>query len=203
MDVRVFPLGPLETNCYLISNGKEAVVIDPGGNPAPILQYLEQQGLKLTRILNTHLHFDHVLGNAALAKATGATISAGKADTFLLDAASGRRFGLPETEPFSFSALVEGDIPLLGDTCRVFSTPGHSPGSLSYYFPKLGALFAGDVLFRRAVGRTDLPGGDSAALGHSIRTKLYALPEETVVYPGHDAATTIGEEKRENPYFPL
>lgn len=199
MRVHTFPLGPLETNCYLLVEGAEAVAVDPGGDPASVVRFLDQNNLKLTAILNTHLHFDHVGGNAALARATGAPIYLCEEDLFLLEATSGTRFGLPPTEPFDHQDLKPGEAEFLGQPCTVIHTPGHSPGSLSFYFPKQGLLFSGDVLFRRDTGRSDLPGGSRPILeNETIRGKLYKLPDETVVYPGHGPETTIGEEKLEN-----
>lgn len=202
MHIKTFPLGPLETNCYLLTEGNEAVAVDPGGNPASLVQHLNANNLKLVAILNTHMHFDHVLGNADLAQATGAPIYACAKDGYLLqsEVGSGGGFGLPKTPPFDFIPLDEGDLVLMGLACKALFTPGHTMGSLSYYFPAAGALFAGDVLFYRSVGRTDLPGGDTDALRDSIRNKLFVLPGETVVYPGHGPSTTIDAEKHSNPF---
>lgn len=202
MRIQIFPLGPLETNCYLLIQAGEALVVDPGGNPASLVQYLEANKLKLVAILNTHLHFDHVLGNAELAETTGAPIYACPQDAYLLqsEVGSGGGFGLPKVPPFTYTPLEEGDLTLMGLPCKVIFTPGHTRGSLSYYFPTEGVLFAGDVLFYRSVGRADLPGGDAATLRDSIRGKLFTLPGETVVYPGHGPSTTIAEEKRGNPF---
>ena len=201
MHVHVLPIGPLETNCYLLEEDGEAVVVDPGGNPYALLRHLEEHELTLTRILVTHMHFDHILGNADLAKATGARIYANKRDEPLLVVASGTRFGLQPTSPFAYDNLEEGVLTLLKQPCKVIAVPGHSPGSLAYYFPKISAIFVGDVLFYRSIGRTDLPCGDADVLGESIQKKIYALPADTVVYPGHGPATTVGEEMRENPFF--
>ena len=203
MRIHTFPLGPLETNCYLLVEGDEAVAVDPGGNPAMVVQYLTTHKLKLTAILVTHLHFDHVLGVAALAKETGATVYANSRDDFMLrsELGSGGGFGLPETEPFENENLDEGELTLMGLTCKVLATPGHSPGSLSYYFPAAKAVFGGDVLFHRSVGRSDLPGGDGNTLRETIRKKLFTLPPETVVYPGHGPSTTVSAEMRGNPFI--
>lgn len=199
MQVFSFPLGPLETNCYVLAEGSEAVAVDPGGDPSEVVRFLQSKRLNLVAILNTHLHFDHIMGNAALARATGAPIYLNKGDLFLLDATSGTRYGLPATEPFEHQNLEAGDITLMGVRCQVIHTPGHSPGSLSYYFPDQGALFSGDVLFFRDTGRSDLPGGSRPVLeNETIRGKLYKLPDATVVYPGHGPSTTIGVEKVEN-----
>ncbi len=205
MRICTFALGPLETNCYLLHSDTEAVAIDPGGDPATVLSYLEKRSLKLTHILNTHFHFDHVLGNAALSEATGAPIMASKADAYLLrgEFGSGGSFGLPPVPPFEYQPLEEGRVTLLGQSCSMLHTPGHTLGSLSFYWPSSSALFAGDVLFYRSIGRTDLPGGDSDTLRSSIQEKLFLLPPSTVVYPGHGPSTTIEDERRSNPYFGL
>ena len=201
MTIRTFPLGSLQTNCYLIHTASEAVVVDPGGDPAVVVRYLEDNGLTLTHILNTHMHFDHIHGNAALQEATGAPIYACPEDAYLLAPEfGGARYGLPETPDFAFKPLQEGEITLMGRPCMALHTPGHTLGSLSYYFADAKALFAGDVLFQRSVGRSDFPGGNAAVLQNSIRQKLFTLPLDTVVYPGHGPETTIGEERRSNPY---
>ncbi len=202
MQILTFPLGPLETNAYLLVQGAEAVAVDIGGDPASMVRHLKKHALRLTRILTTHMHFDHVLGNAALAEETGAPIHASAMDEYLLrsETGSGGMFGLPKVPPFRFDPLEEGTISLMGLSCTVLHTPGHTLGSLSYYFPDAGAVFAGDVLFYRSVGRSDLPGGDARVLNASIVAKLFTLPDETVVYPGHGPATTIADEKRGNPF---
>ena len=205
MIIKTFPLGPLETNCYLIHNATEAVVVDPGGEPGALLQYLSQNKLTLTHILNTHLHFDHVYGNAPLAAATGAPILANPEDAYLLrsELGGGGGYGLPKVPPFEYQPLKEGEITLLGKVCRVLHTPGHTLGSLSFYWADAQALFAGDVLFYRSVGRSDFAGGNAATLAESIQGKLFQLPAATVVYPGHGPTTTIGDEQRSNPYVAM
>ena len=205
MQIRTFPLGPLETNCYLLHTESDAVAIDPGGDPATLVHYLEKQKLTLTHILNTHMHFDHVLGNAALHEATGAPILANVTDKYLLQSEFGKGggFGLPKVPAFSYESLAEGTVTLLGQSCKVLHTPGHTLGSLSFYWASASAVFAGDVLFYRSVGRTDLPGGDSATLRASVQEKLFLLPPATTVYPGHGPSTTIEDERRSNPYFGL
>jgi len=199
MEVYMYPLGPMGTNCYLVVNGSEALAVDPGGDPSQAVGFLKQKGLRLVSSLNTHLHFDHMDGNAALAKATGAPIYLNKEDLFLLEVASGRRYGLPETEKFEYQTLDAGEITHAGLRITVIHTPGHSPGSLSYYLPDHHLLFSGDVLFYRDTGRSDLPGGSRPILeDETIRGKLYTLPDQTLVYPGHGPSTNIGEEKTEN-----
>lgn len=197
-----FFLGPLATNCYLLHDGREAVVFDPGGSPEPVLDYLKKHGLRLTAIYNTHLHFDHVAGNRALADATGAPIYANERDAFLIpeNRQASVMFGVPPVEDFTFTNVDEGAFTVLGAEMRVLATPGHTPGSLSYYLPEYKLAICGDVLFRRDIGRTDFKGGDYATIERSIRDKLYALPEDTRVCPGHEDETSIGEEKLYNNY---
>jgi hydroxyacylglutathione hydrolase len=203
LKVTVMPLGPLDTNCYVVHSDREAVVIDPGGEAQEILSFLASEKVSLTTILNTHLHFDHIQGNADLVAATGLPVMASAKDEFLLETelGGGGMMGFPRTPSFSFTPLEEGELSLLGTTCRVLATPGHSPGSLSFYFEELGAVFVGDLLFYRSVGRTDFPGSSERELLRSVRANIFTLPEETVVYPGHGPETTVGQEKLNNPFF--
>ena len=199
MEVHTFSLGPLDTNCYLVVNDSEALAVDPGDDPTQVVNFLKQKRLRLTAILNTHLHFDHISGNAALTKATGAPIYLNKEDLFLLESTYGRRPALHKLETFEYQTLEAGEITLAGLQIMVIHTPGHSPGSLSYYLQDHNALFSGDVLFYRDSGRSDLPGGSRPILeNETIRGKLYKLPDQTLVYPGHGPSTIIGEEKVEN-----
>ena len=202
MQVADFPLGPLETNCYVIYTDTEAIVVDPGGPPDRVLDFLRQNKLALSHILLTHLHFDHTYGVSALVAATGARTLASEDDRYMLESEPGKGgvWGLPEVAPYTYEGLAEGDLPLLGSVCKVLATPGHTPGGLSFYFPELAAVFSGDALFYRSVGRTDFPRGDTAQLLSSIRNKLFTLPEETAVYPGHSEFTSVGDEKRNNPF---
>ena len=203
LNVKVMPLGPLDTNCYVVHSDREAMVIDPGGDADELLSFLESEKLTLSGILNTHLHFDHIQGNADLVAATGVTILASPKDGYLLETelGGGGMMGFPRTPAFSFVPLDEGELPLLGTTCRVLATPGHSPGSLSFYFEEIGAVFVGDLLFYRSVGRTDFPGSSERDLMRSVRTKIFTLPENTLVYPGHGPETTVGQERLNNPFF--
>lgn len=203
MEIKTFPLGPLETNCFMLIEGKEAVVVDPGGAPDPLLKELEQNGLTLTHILNTHFHFDHIYGNKALAEATGAPILAPQGDEELLstEVGGGGFMGLPKVAPFTFDPIELGETLFMGLPCSVLPTPGHSPASVSYYFPTALAVFVGDLLFQRSIGRTDFPGGSLETLQQSVRERIFTLPENVAVYPGHGAKTTVGEEKTHNPYF--
>lgn len=202
-EIRVFPLGPLQTNCYFVSKNGQALVIDPGGPPEPVVRHAQSLGAQIQTILNTHLHFDHLYGNQALHKATGAPILVPEKDVPLLASGlgSGNYMGMPKVERFTYETLREGRQSYIDLDCSVLFTPGHSPGSLSFYFPELNAVFVGDVLFAGSIGRTDFFGGDLQTLLDAVRSQLFALPPETVVYPGHGPATTIAEEQRDNPYF--
>lgn len=208
MRVFTFTLGALATNCYLcLAPGgpgvREAVAVDAGENPAPMLETLRQEGATLTHILVTHLHADHICGAGALAAATGATILASAADAFLQHSRLGRGDGraYPPVPPFDFEPLEPGKLVVLGQPLLVLDTPGHTPGGLSFFFPRAGAVFVGDALFRGSVGRTDFEAGDGPLLLRSIRQRLFILPDATLVYPGHGPATTIGQEKTGNPFF--
>ena len=201
--IKMFQLGPLETNCYLLYNDKEAVIVDPGGEPGEVLAFLKENGLTLTHILNTHMHFDHIQGNKGLAEETGAVILASPKDEYLLktDLGGGGFMGFPKTETFSYEPVREGELTLLGETCRVLETPGHSPGFVAYFFPSMKAVFAGDLLFYRSIGRTDFPGGSEEILKQSVKTRIFTLHDQTVVYPGHGPETMVGDEKINNPFF--
>lgn len=202
MSVATFPLGPLATNSYLVYQGREAVAIDVGGDPADMLAYLHKYNLVLAAICLTHLHFDHLYGVADLANATGAPIYAPEGDGVLMQTESGKGgiWGMPLVKEFGSLPLKPGKITLGGMECEVIETPGHTPGGVSLYFPKENAVFAGDALFYRSIGRTDFPFSNHQDLLRAIKTKLFNLPDDTVVYPGHGQETTIGEEKKENPF---
>lgn len=202
MAVKDFALGPMGTNSYIMSNGKRACAIDVGGDPQPMLDYLRALGLTLDDILITHMHFDHLYGVAKLARETGATIYAPSGDAPLMgtEIAEGGVWGMPPVEAFKHVALTEKTASFAGETCEILSTPGHTPGGVSFYFPAQKCVFTGDALFARSIGRTDFPGGDTAQLLQAIRSQLFTLPPDTVVYPGHGSATTIGDEIRLNPF---
>lgn len=205
MPVLSFPFGPLEANAYLLHNGTDAVVADPPDDPALVLDVVRAKQLTLRAILLTHLHFDHVGGCAAMAAATGLPVFVGQEDWDRRDVllSRGMTFGLPPAPPFEAEPLQPGPLPAgtWGSLdCRVIHAPGHSPGSLCYYFPQEKALLAGDVLFYRSIGRADLPGGDFATLCRSLRESIYTLPPDTVVYPGHGDPTTVGAEAASNPF---
>lgn len=203
MNIKSFPLGPLETNCYVLTNGDKAIAVDVGGDPAAVFDYLGQRGATLETILLTHLHCDHLYGVAALGAATRAPVLAGAPDGALMDDELGRGglMGLPLVPPFDWAPLAPGEHSFAGLACQVMATPGHSAGSLSFYFPEAKAVFVGDLLFYRSIGRTDFLGGDYDSLIGSVKTAIFTLPEATTVYPGHGPATTVGSEMSHNPYF--
>lgn len=202
MPVATFPLGPLQTNSYLIHNAERAVAVDVGGEPAPMLEYLTEHKLALSAICLTHRHFDHLYGVAELAGATKAVVYAPTGDDSLAETESGRGgiWGFPPVPPFDSLPMPTRQADFGGMECRVLETPGHTPGGVSLYFPAEKLVFTGDALFYRSMGRTDFPGGDQATLLHSIADVLFKLPDDTTVYPGHGPATSIGDERRNNPF---
>ncbi len=205
MPVLTFPFGPLEANAYLLHNGRDAVVADPPDDPVRVLDVIRDNHLTLRAILLTHLHFDHAGGCAAMSAAAGLPVRAGREDWDLRDSllSGGMLFSLPPVPAFDAEVLEPGPVPVgtWGSlNCTVLHVPGHSPGSLCYYFPEEKALLAGDVIFYRSVGRTDLPGGDFDTLCHALRSVVYTLPPDTVIYPGHGEPTTVGGEAAFNPF---
>lgn len=200
------PLGPLQTNGYVIMNeANEAIIVDPGMHPEPMLKFVDNK--KVVAILLTHAHFDHIGGLEAVRQATNAPVYIHDAEAAWLttpDLNGSGRWPMV-TEPIKCAprdyALVDGQrLNLAGFDIDVLYTPGHSPGGVSFYFAQEKFVIAGDTLFAGSIGRTDLPGGDFDTLSESIRTKLYALPNETIVYPGHGPETTIEDEKAYNPF---
>jgi len=195
----------LQTNCYIVGceETKEGVIIDPGGNAKRILAEVEKLGLKIKYIINTHGHFDHTLANKEVVKATGAPLAIHSADAPMLTQGGGAIFFgiIGKASPPADIMLEEGQILALGNVeLEVLHTPGHSPGSICLYNKKEGVLFDGDVLFNMGIGRTDLPGGNYNLMMDSLQ-RLLTLPDETMVYPGHGPPTTIGRERRSNPFL--
>jgi hydroxyacylglutathione hydrolase len=206
LDVSVFPDDLFGENCFLIRrrDTAAALAVDPGLQVDRVLQQIRAAGLTLERILVTHGHVDHVGGVPTLQAETGAPIAMHPDDRAILDWAQfGQYPFLPRGfKPFSIdTALAHGMALSFKDlSLRVLHTPGHTQGSVCFLFGL--DCFAGDTLFQRGIGRTDLPGGDMRKIVFSIRNVLYALPPKTVVYPGHGPATTIEEEKLLNPFVP-
>jgi len=208
VNVHVLPAGPIQTNAYLLSDPSrgEAVLIDaPEGIWAKVEPILAREGCRLSGLWLTHGHWDHTQGAAEVARESAAPILAHAADKPLIETPEVMRpLILPGlvVEPSRVTRWVaDGEtLDALGEKVRVSHVPGHCPGSLMFYFPSAGAAFSGDALFRGGVGRTDLPGGDSSLLEKSIRTRIYTLPGETTLFPGHGAPTTVGEEKASNPH---
>ncbi|MGK2906047.1 MAG: MBL fold metallo-hydrolase [Desulfuromonadales bacterium] len=197
-------VGPLQVNCFLVACRKthDALVIDPGDEAKRILHLAKSEGVKISKIVNTHAHFDHIGANQQLVEATGAELMLHAADLPLLQNARNHAkiYGLtvaPSPEPDRL--LDQGDSFEVGEhVFRIFHVPGHSPGGICLL--SNGHLFVGDVLFAGSIGRTDLPGGDFDALVSGVREHLLSLPDETIVYPGHGPNTTIGQERRMNPF---
>ncbi|NQX71122.1 MBL fold metallo-hydrolase [Paenibacillus alba] len=205
INIESFVLGPVGTNAYLLSDPetKQGIIIDPGMNPKSLIKKIAD--LDIVAILLTHAHFDHIGGVDEIRKLKRCPVYIHdlEADWLTNPKKNGSArwpdLGvLIETDPAEF-ALDEGQtLEFLGIQLKVFHTPGHSPGSVSFLYDK--HLFGGDVLFKLSVGRTDLPGGDNNTLLDSIQDKLFALDDDVIVYPGHGAKTTIGFERENNPY---
>lgn len=204
MKQRRLILGELETNCYLVwADNGEGIVIDPADEPQVILSALAQEGITVKAVVLTHVHFDHMLAAEAVCARAGAPLYVGAGDEEALTDPNRNLSGWfsPEQKITIAGAclLREGDALSFGDaSLTVMETPGHTPGCLCLYADDV--LFSGDTLFRSSIGRLDFPGGDTAAMVRSLE-RLLRLPDETAVYSGHGPATTIGTEKKYNPYF--
>lgn len=211
MNIKRFEFNMFPVNCYVLwDETKEAAIIDAGcfypSEQQKLKEFISSNELKVKYVLNTHLHLDHVFGNAFLARELGLKPIASELDEFLLPKIGEycHQFGfqLNEEPPALGGHIAEGDSITFGNTTlKVIHTPGHSPGSMVFYNEEEHCIFSGDVLFRGSIGRSDLDGGSHRQLIDSIRYKLLVLPDETTVYPGHGEPTQIGYEKMNNPFF--
>lgn len=200
VDIERFVVTPFAENCYVLKEGSEALVIDPGEAPQELLDALE--GFTVKTVVNTHTHIDHVGGNAAIIEKTGAELICHRDAAPMLAHVpeQGKMFGIevaPSPEPSRF--IDEGDTVSIGSTLLdVVYVPGHAPGHIALVGE--GFIIGGDVLFNGSIGRTDLPGGDYEVLMQSIKEKFLSLPDDTIVLSGHGPETTIGMEKKINPF---
>ena len=204
MIIKSLAVGPIQANCYILGceETSEAAVIDPGDETDRILSALAESSLTAKLIINTHGHFDHVSANKRLKEVTGAPIFIHSLDAPMLDqlSSSAAAWGLEaDNSPRPDRQLKDGDEITFGNiVLKVIHTPGHTPGGISLYTADF--VFVGDTLFAGSIGRTDFPGGSFEALKESIRKKLFVLGDHVKVYAGHGPSTTIGEERRSNPF---
>ncbi|MBW1788396.1 MAG: MBL fold metallo-hydrolase [Deltaproteobacteria bacterium] len=216
MILKMMEAGPLMVNCYIVGDEEtgEAAVFDPGGDADKISKVLEENGLKAKYIINTHTHWDHVGGNGALQKATGAPILTHRleADGLAAAADGAGAFGLDSENSEASRFVEEGDVIEMGSiSFEVIDLRGHSPAGLGFVFEgeleidgkneKRKMVICGDALFAGSIGRTDFPGGDMALLLDNIRKKIFTLPDDTLVLPGHGPVSMVGREKTGNPFF--
>lgn len=198
-------VGPLQSNCFILGDEEsgEAVIIDPGGDGDKILNAVSKKPWKVTAILNTHAHFDHIAANEIVRKGTQAPLMAPRSDAPYMEQAhiSARMYGLEvDASSLPDRLLDDGDLIELGDEkIEVMLTPGHTPGG-STFVTSIG-IFPGDSIFAGSIGRTDLPGGDYDTLIDSINARIMSLEDDTPVYPGHGPATTVGREREHNPFL--
>lgn len=202
INVKTCVLGMVSTNCYLVYNQKSAVIIDPADNSAYILEQCRTLGVEPVAILLTHGHFDHILATRDITRSFPVPVYASEAEQQLLETPD-MNLSISFMKPFSLTPDVlikDGqELELLGLQWKVIATPGHTAGCVSYYLPEEHMLFSGDTLFEGTFGRTDVPTSSTEDIVHSITEKLFGLPEETTVYPGHGDTTSIGHEKQCNP----
>ena len=205
MILHTIPAGMNQTNCYVVGceETMQGAVIDPGGEGKRLVREIERSKLDIKYVLITHAHFDHIGGIADVIEATGAKLAIHPNERPLLEADGGASmWGLTvKSSPPPDAELSDGQTIEVGQlSFQVLLTPGHSPGGVTFYEPNEGVAFVGDVLFSSGIGRTDLHGGSHQTLMRSIKEVLFALPDDTVIYPGHGPKTTVGQEKRSNPW---
>lgn len=207
--VQSFTFSPVQENTYILYNDeKQCCIIDPGcyfaSEEEELKSFILEHGLTPVLLLNTHCHLDHIFGNRFIQKTFGLKLHLHKLEKQVLDygPASGQMWQLPfDNYDGELVYIDEKDVIKLGsEELHVLFTPGHSPGHICFYSKAHKFIIGGDVLFDGSVGRTDLPGGDFATLEQSIKTKLYTLPQDVIVYPGHGGSTTIGDEMKTNPF---
>jgi glyoxylase-like metal-dependent hydrolase (beta-lactamase superfamily II) len=212
LHVQPFTFNPVQENTYIIYNEKkQCAIIDPGcyfaSEEKALVDFIEENNLNPVYLLNTHCHLDHIFGNRFIHKKFGLTLHLNKLEKPVLEygPTSAQQWQLPfDNYDAELKFIDEGDILKIGDDeLHILFTPGHSPGSISFYSKENKFIISGDVLFEGSVGRTDLPGGDFNILEESIKIKLYTLPEDVIVYPGHGDSTTIGDEMKTNPFVKM
>lgn len=200
-----FPVGPLHCNCSIVGDPvtKKGIVIDPGGDPDRIMSTVNEMGLEIVGIFHTHAHLDHILAAGEIKKLTGAPIYLHKGDKYLWDTLESqcRMFGIPYTPCPDPDHWLKDDEDLHLDASVALHTPGHTPGSMSFWFEEYNLLVAGDTLFRQGIGRTDLPGGNFRQIESSIVNRLFHLEDDVLVITGHGDETSIGLERKANPFF--
>jgi len=207
MIFEIVAVGPLQVNCFILGceATREGVVVDPGADPEKILAVVNRLGLTVRQVINTHGHFDHIGGNRRVLEATGAELLIHGGDVPFLSRAAEVAAGMgltTDNSPLPARLLEDGlRITFGGYGMTVLHTPGHTPGGCCLYIESEDKIITGDTLFADGVGRTDFPGSSHEALIDSIRTKLMTLPDEITAFPGHGPSTTIGHEKRHNPYI--
>jgi glyoxylase-like metal-dependent hydrolase (beta-lactamase superfamily II) len=202
---------PFQENCYILyTANKDCIIVDPGcwsrEEKQRLQSFISQRGLKPVRLINTHCHIDHVLGNKFVADTYNLSLEIHEGEIPVLDSLMrvAHTYGISDVDesPAPGSFIQAGDVITLGDCAlKVLFTPGHSPASVCLYEAEAGILIAGDVLFQGSIGRTDLPGGNYETLMQSIEKELLVLPDNVQVYPGHGNPTTIGAERRSNPFI--
>lgn len=203
----ILPVGPLQCNCSIVGdeNTREAMVIDPGDDIDDVLELVRKHNLQVKQIIITHAHIDHVGGAMKLRVATGAPILLNQNDYALLKLLDVQAawIGVPSPGKIEIDrSITTGETVSAGShTAQVLHTPGHTEGSICLYFEPEKKLIAADTLFARSIGRTDLPGGDMKKIMRSLHNTVMALPDETIVVPGHGEMTTIGEERESNPFL--
>jgi len=210
VNVKGFTFNPFQENSYVLyDETMECVIIDPGcygpEEKLELTEFIREVKLKPVKLLNTHCHIDHVLGNKYVAETWNIELVIHELEADLLKAAQtyGANWGIfAEKSPVPSAFIREGDVLQFGNSkLEIIFAPGHSPGSICFYNMENRFCISGDVLFHQSIGRTDLPGGDYETLIRSIKNKLFVLPDDTIIYPGHGPITTIGAEKVSNPFL--